>query len=508
MANPFDRQPFGSANFATEKELRDHKLLNDGPAALPLGLAVIDGKTQNKRKVAYDDERHQLIFGANGSGKSVRMAATAILSWEKERSAVIVDPKGQLAAITAPWRRKVSDVFVINPFGTLTDLPGYEDLKSCGFNPLLGFDPGSPRFNADAGLFAEAMITMEGTQPFFPRMARNLLSGVAMLEVFQAQQDKRPPSLGRVRDLITDPAGLLGDKDEKDENGKIIKKGKPGILAQMGASPNRGMRNKAGPLMQEARSIRDVISEVSTQTEFLDDDEMVADMQMPGPDWSQLKKRATTIYLILPAEMMERHTKWFRLALSAALRAVMRRREPGELPVSFLLDEYFLIANGGLRIIENCMAYVRGFGVQLIPMLQDLNQLQDLYPKRWETFLSNAGVVLHVGPPGDLTTSEWMSKRAGETTGVSANMNDNTGTGWSPGPNGEFNVNHSHGGGVSYGQTRVPFLPVHKLLNTREGFVYAWKQGLANTILTEAPIYDNSVLGLKGRFRRDPYYLG
>jgi type IV secretory pathway TraG/TraD family ATPase VirD4 len=53
-----------------------------------------------------------------------------------------------------------------------------------------------------------------------------------------------------------------------------------------------------------------------------------------------------------------------------------------------VLEEYFLIASGGLKIIENCMAYVRGFGIQLMPVLQDLNQLQDLYPKRWQTFMS------------------------------------------------------------------------------------------------------------------------
>lgn len=311
-----------------------------------------------------------------------------------------------------------------------------------------------------------------------------------MLEVVEAKKQGRAPSIGRVRDLLTDPRGL------------------PPVLGRMAMSRHRGMRNKAGPLLQKAKSIRDVIAEAAAQTEFLDDEEMIADMAKPGPDWSALKRRATTVYLILPAEMMERHTKWFRLALSAALRAVMRRREPGEVPVSFLLDEYFLIANGGLKIVENCMAYVRGFGVQLIPMLQDLNQLQDLYPKRWQTFLSNAGLVLHVGPPGDLTTSEWMSKRAGDTTAVTASMNDHKGSGWAPDKSGEIRPSFNQGGGIGYGQARVPFLPVHELMNIREGYVHAWKQGLANTILTDAPIYADPALGLKGRCRADPYYLG
>jgi hypothetical protein len=151
------------------------------------------------------------------------------------------------------------------------------------------------------------------------------------------------------------------------------------------------------------------------------------------------------------------------------------------------------------------MAFVRGFGIQLIPMLQDLNQLQDLYPKRWQTFLSNAGVVLHVGAPADLTTSEWMAKRAGDTTDFVQNMNDHSGIGYAPDQAGDLRASFNRGGGVSYSQTRVPFLPVHWLLNTKRGRIYAWKEGLANTVLADAPFYDDPVLGLKGRERANPY---
>jgi type IV secretion system protein VirD4 len=309
-----------------------------------------------------------------------------------------------------------------------------------------------------------------------------------MLEVVEAKAEGRAPSLGRARDLLTNPAGL------------------PATLAKIAASGHRGMANKAGPLMQEAKSIRDVISEAAAQTDFLDDPEMVADLVKLGPDFARMKDKATTVYLILPADMMERHTKWFRLVLSAALRSLMRPRLKGQLPVTFLLEEYFLIANGGLKIIESCMAYVRGFGIQLVPVLQDLNQLQDLYKTRWQTFLSNAGIVAHVGPPGDLTTSEWMSKRAGDTTEFTQSMNDHTGQGFSPDQEGDIRASFNRGGGVSYSQAKVPFLPVHELLNTPQGRLFLWKHGLANTVQTHAPLYVDSPLGLKGRARANPYY--
>ena len=466
--------------------------MTDAASALPLGQLIEQGQVGQKRRDAlgYDGERHGLVFGPNGSGKSMRFLATALLNSDTSRSFIVIDPKGELAAITAPWRRKCGDVFIINPFGTLTGLPGYDDLTSCGFNPLAGLDPAALSFNADAALMAEALVTMEGTQPFFPRSARNLVATLIMLEVVDAVAAARAPSIGRVRDLLTNPAGL------------------PATLARIAASGHRGMANKAGPLMQEAKSIRDIIGEAAAQTEFLDDPEMVADLAMTGPDFGKLKDRATTIYLILPADMMERHTKWFRLVLSAALRALMTPRQKGQLPVTFILEEYFLIANGGLKIIESCMAYVRGFGIQLVPVLQDLNQLQDLYPKRWQTFLSNAGVVAHVGPPGDLTTSEWMSKRAGDTTDFTQNISDHSSHGFNPGENGELKSSFNQGGGMSYSQTRVPFLPVHHLLNAQQGRLFLWKQGLANTVQTYAPLYVDSPLGLKSRARRNPYFNG
>ncbi|HWA89791.1 MAG TPA: type IV secretory system conjugative DNA transfer family protein [Rhizomicrobium sp.] len=470
--------PFGDACFASREELDAHGLLTDSPATLPLGQVADEGEPLD---AGYDGERHMLVFGPNGSGKSTRFAATALLRSDASRSWVVVDPKGELAAITAPYRRTVGAVHIVNPFGTLANRTGYDDLRSGKFNPLAGLDPESPSFNADAALIAEALITMEGTQPFFPRSARNLVAALTMWEATQAMREGRAPLLGNVRDMLTNPAGL------------------PETLGKIALSGNRGMANKAGPLMQEARSIRDVISEAATQTEFLDDVEMVGDMSGTGPDFAAMKDKPATVYLILPAGMMERHTKWFRLVLSAALRALMVPKEPGQLPVTFLLDEYFLIANGGLTIIENCMAYVRGFGIQLIPMLQDLNQLQDLYPKRWQTFLSNAGIVMHIGPPADLTTAEWMSRRAGDTTTYAQSISDNTGIGFGGGK-----ASFNQGGGMSKSQTRVPFLPVHELFDTDPHHAFSWKAGLANTVRTCLPLSADTCLG--ERSRKNPYF--
>jgi type IV secretion system protein VirD4 len=58
------------------------------------------------------------------------------------------------------------------------------------------------------------------------------------------------------------------------------------------------------------------------------------------------------------------------------------------------------------------MGIGRGYGLRIWPVLQDLNQLKELYPQRWETFLSNAGAQMFFAPR-DLTTAKWVSDRTG-----------------------------------------------------------------------------------------------
>src|SRR5262249_14506578 len=65
---------------------------------------------------SYADNRHLATFGATRSGKGATVIVQALL--EIPHSVVVVDPKGQNAAITARQRREMGqDVFVLNPFG-------------------------------------------------------------------------------------------------------------------------------------------------------------------------------------------------------------------------------------------------------------------------------------------------------------------------------------------------------------------------------------------------------
>jgi type IV secretion system protein VirD4 len=78
-------------------------------------------------------------------------------------------------------------------------------------------------------------------------------------------------------------------------------------------------------------------------------------------------------------------------------------------PVLFMLDEFAQL--GRMEIIEDNYALMRGYGVKLWTIWQDLNQAKNLYNERWESFISNAGIVQAFAPQ-DMTTRKYLSELA------------------------------------------------------------------------------------------------
>jgi type IV secretion system protein VirD4 len=127
-------------------------------------------------------------------------------------------------------------------------------------------------------------------------------------------------------------------------------------------------------------------------------------------------------------------------------------------------------------------AMMRGFGVQLWPVLQDLGQLTTLYPKRWESFIANAGVV-QAFAPGDLKTAEWMSRRAGDTTVAVTSFN--RGDGQTSAGQGSVSQNS----GFGYGQVRRPLFLPQELMDFGKGTGLLWAAGSSRSIPFQAKFY-------------------
>ncbi len=458
---------------------------SNAPDAVILGrVLTADGVGPRMRDPG---ERHVLVFGPNGSGKGTRMLIPNLLQLEN-RSLFVIDPKGELAAVTAKHRRTLGEVVIINPFGVLADRPGYEHLKSQGFNPLTALDPLAPSFNSDTALLAEALIKTEGKKdPHWDDSARALVAALIMYVVAEAMVLKKVPTLDRVRALLCEASQ---EPSEKHPLGLGI----PKLAREMIESGLRGMQNKAGQFTDWNKEVQSIASSAKRQTEFLDDDEIADDTSRCSIDFREMKKRPVTVYLILPPQMMMRHARWLRLLLTSALNASMRERQPHEPRILFMLDEF--AALGHLQIIETVWALVRGYGIQIMPILQDLNQLKGLYNERWETFIGMAGTVFSFGP-NDHTTAEWLSRRAGERTEVVVGYNQGSSSGQQTTSN----------SGLSWQQAKVPLLPPHKLFGMAPGQTILAIAGLSNVVSGYAPGYWEIARCVE-RAQKNPYFHG
>ena len=68
---------------------------------------------------------------------------------------------------------------------------------------------------------------------------------------------------------------------------------------------------------------------------------------------------------------------------------------------------------GEAQTARAAMRLVRGYGVQIWPIVQDLNQLHDKYDKAWETFVGNCEVITSYGCR-DNFTQKYLSENLGK----------------------------------------------------------------------------------------------
>ncbi len=482
----------------------------NAPESIDLGRLIHD-EDGISNKIRYAGERHLLVVGTNGCGKGTRILLPNLLNMRGARSLVVVDPKGELAAVSGSFRAFVGRVAVLNPFGVLVDRVGFEDMVSIGCNPLVSLNPMSRDFNSDAALLAEAMIPVEGKDPHWDLSARSLVAALIMWVVIEGMKFRRVPTIARVRELLCSDSAAPSRLN--DFNGK----GLPLLAQEMMKSENAGLRNLASQFTEWNREIQSIVSTAKTHTVCFDDPAIAADLAKPGLDWREIKREPTTVYLILPPQMMERHSKWLRLMLTSALQASMRVREAGEPRILFMLDEF--AALGHLKIIETVWALVRGYGIQIMPVLQDLNQLKSLYEQRWETFLGNAGAAVFFAP-NDATTAAWLETRLGNTTRTvttsstseSTNTGENSGQGGSSGPHGgseSSNVGRSAGRSNSSSSNtalvKVPLMTARRLHGLKPGELWLVMAGKADAAKVFAPHYFNIGDRTK-RARVNPYF--
>jgi type IV secretion system protein VirD4 len=361
------------------------------------------GKAGEPREVSYVGERHLLTVAPTGSGKG-SCAIIPNIMMQNDLSIICIDPKGQNAAVTGRKRGfGGKPVYYLNPFRLHSGAPW--NLPSHKFNPLAHLAIDHPNLVAEVASLSQALIVTESkTQPYFDNAARDLVKAL-ILHAIATKGNKA--TLLDMRTWLGQPMTAPNDQPSLTKT-----------IFEMTCSPYPFIREGAARFLGDARSINEVVQSASTQTEFLSDP-CIAET-LSGSDFGMIdfKIEPTTLYIMLPDTYLDAYSRFMRVITISALDGL--RSRPGGVRTLVILDEFPRL--GHMAAVENAFSLARGYNVQIWPFIQDLSQLKDIYDKRWESFMANAGVVQWF-TPNDPFTAEYLSKRIGKTTIRTSSLN-------------------------------------------------------------------------------------
>jgi|EndMetStandDraft_5_1072996.scaffolds.fasta_scaffold02362_4 type IV secretion system protein VirD4 len=359
--------------------------------------------------IGIRNDMHMLTVAGSRAGKGRSAIIPTLLTYEG--SVLAIDPKGELANLTARTRAKKlgQKVYVLDPFGVTK---GFAAERRASFNPLRMLRYGNPRTGTgnativeDAGLVADACVVREEGQrdSHWDDSARNFGEGV-VLHVVSWPKYWRKRHLGTVRDLI------MGRAEHKGRRGMEV------LEAEMRANAalDGVIADAAEDFFSKPDEEREsVLSTARRHFRFLSYNSMRGVLSGHDFDLADLKRDRVTIYLCLPAMRMGTCNRWLRLFVNMALAAFETTAGKPNPPVLMCLDEFAVL--GHMKAIEDAAGQIAGFGVKLWPIIQDLGQLKALYRDRWQTFMGNAGVLQFFGN-NDTFTLDWIAKRLGTTS--------------------------------------------------------------------------------------------
>ena len=463
----------GSAHWATDEEVIAQGLLptEDNRGGVFLGAHTMNAPQRSVRRhirtklAAHPDQRtfylrhkgpeHIMVFAPTRSGKGVGIVIPTLLGWDE--SVLIHDIKGENWALTAGFRKEHL---------------GQRCLKFC---PT---EPDSVRFNPlqeirlDGNLIKDVqnIATMivdpdgKGLNDHWAKTGFDLLTGVILYVLLSP--DLKPGSDGKnlrclhtVQSILSDggPVREIAETQaeqkaalaprEANARAKPAPKGFQAVIEYIKdyaleilqheqdvyrvtgwravAEASQSFLNKAP---NEASGV------LSTALSFLSlyrdpivaENTRVSDFNIPslmgGEDIDGRKVvEKSSLYLVVPPSDKDRLKPLLRLILNQMVRRLTegmdfeedgRSRSLYPHRMLLLLDEFPSL--GKLDVFQEALAFIAGYGLKALLIVQDLSQLFAAYGKD-ESIISNCHVRVAYAP-NKIETAELLSKMAGQAT--------------------------------------------------------------------------------------------
>lgn len=386
------------AGFADRDELKQY-VHRDGA----FYLGGIHGDHRLRGEAGIADDRHLFVVAGSRAGKGTSLIIPNLIRWPG--SLFCIDPKGENASICGLRRASADDakgtgtsvrdfigqkVGILDPFKIVR---GPARAFRVHFDPLADIDITTETATSEIESLVDAIVIADKGEQHFSESAGTILAGT--IEAVLVREPREKQTLLHCRELI-----LSGfDKLE--------------TLLQSVKTPS-GLAQDALSLLQdtgddERGSFR---STLSRQLRWMADPRMQEHLKPKGFSLADAVRGNWSVFVVIPPALIPRMKRWLRLIVRLAFEAKMQSAFEHEgHQTLFLLDEF--PALGHFQIIEEAAGYMAGYGIKLVPIIQNIGQIKQHYGQNWETFLGNAGAIIAWGL-NDHETETYIADRIGK----------------------------------------------------------------------------------------------
>lgn len=371
----------GDAKWADEKAIRK--------AGLRSEKGMLLGRDTHGKLLIADGYQHALLFAPTGSGKGVGFVIPNLLYWAD--SVFIHDIKLENYELTSGWRRNKlgQKVFLWNPADP--------DGKSHCYNPLEWISKKPGQMVDDVQKIAAILLPQ--ISDFWESEARSLFAGIVL---YLCAVPEKLQSFGEVvrtmrsDDVVYNLAVIL------DTIGKQIH---PVAYMNIAAFLQKADKERSG-----------VISVMNSKLELWANPLIDAATASSDFNIHNVKREGTTIYVGLSPDNIKRLEPLMQIFYQQAATFLTRQMPTAEdkFGVMFMLDEFPTL--GKMEQFKTGIAYFRGYKVRLFLIVQDTEQLKDIYEDAgMNSFLSNSTYRITFAA-NNIQTAELISKMVGNKT--------------------------------------------------------------------------------------------
>ena len=353
----------GDARFANAADLRKQGMFKQTDNSLLVGKF-------KGNLVRLSGQQFVILAAPTRSGKGVGVVIPNLLEYRE--SAVVLDIKQENYALTSGWRASQGqEIYLFNPFA--------EDRRTHRWNPL-SYVSADPAFRVSDLMSIAAMLYPDGTdeQKFWISQARNAFMAFTLF-LFEKREDEQkqgvPPSLqskptlGAVHRLSSGDGTELRQFYQMLAAHDFLSDRARSAFANLLSQANETFASILGSFKEPLNAWINPVLDAATS----DDDFLLTDVR---------KKRMTIYIGIQPNKLAESRlivNLFFSQLINQNTRELPQNNPALKHQCLLLMDEFTAI--GKVEIIASAVAYMAGYNIRLLPIIQSMAQLDATYGK-------------------------------------------------------------------------------------------------------------------------------